>query len=50
MDNKQKDRIKQETAEELKRRIKASTSPFHTVLYVMRELDNAGFRKLELGE
>lgn len=50
MESKELDSIKDETTDELKRRIKASTSPFHTVLYVMKELDMAGFKKLEHGE
>ena len=37
------------TADELKRRIESSVSPFHTVLYVMKELDEAGFERLFLG-
>lgn len=36
------------TADELKRRIESSVSPFHTVLYVMKELDEAGFERLFL--
>lgn len=38
------------TADELKRRIESSVSPFHTVLYVMKELDEAGFERLFLIE
>ena len=37
------------TADELKRRIESSVSPFHTVLYVMEEPDGAGFFLIENG-
>lgn len=49
MDIEEKNKIRSKTADELKRRIEASTSPFHSILYVMNELDEAGFEKLELG-
>ena len=37
-------------ADELGRRISASTSPFHTVLYVAKELKDNGFEELILSE
>lgn len=49
MDIEEKNKVRSKTADELKRRIEASTSPFHSILYVMGELDEAGFERLELG-
>ena len=37
------------TAEELKKRIEASVSPFHSIIYATDELEEVGFEKLELG-
>ena len=37
------------TAEELKKRIEASVSPFHSIIYAIDELEEVGFEKLELG-
>lgn len=49
MNIEEKSKLRNNTADELKRRIEASASPFHSILYVMDELDKAGFSKLELG-
>lgn len=37
------------TAEKLKKRIEASVSPFHSIIYAIDELEEVGFEKLELG-
>ena len=37
------------TAEELKKRIEDSVSPFHSIIYATDELEEVGFEKLELG-
>lgn len=37
------------TAEKLKKRIEASVSPFHSIIYATDELEEVGFEKLELG-
>lgn len=50
MEIKENDKVRYETAEELRNRIEASVSPFHTVLYVMKELDESDFCRLELGK
>lgn len=49
MDHKEKSDMREKTADELRKRIQASTSPFHSILYVMSELDKAGFANLENG-
>lgn len=36
------------TAEELKKRIEASVSPFHSIIYATDELEEVGFENLSL--
>lgn len=40
---------RRKTADGLTKRIEASTSPFHSIIYAVNELEEAGFEKLELG-